>query len=453
MRLAEFMSSLRYEAVPTMVIEVMKRSLLDAIGCGLYGSRTPWAEIVCRYVEEVGGTPEATLWGFQCKRPAPNVALALGTVIHSFDYDDYHHAKIHPAAAVVPAAWCLGEAIGCSGKQLLTALVAGYEAMIRISLATGPTSSRMRGWHLTGTCGTFGAAASAARLCGLGAAATASALGLAGTQAAGLWAFTADGSQSKRFHPGRAAQSGIIAVELARRGYPGPTQILEAEDGGFCRATSDTFDLDEVTRDLGSIYRAEEVTIKPYACCGSLHSAVDGIFELRRHLERPDGIAKVILHTSGVVKTQCGFSFTPLSVLQAQMSAQYCLAAAIVDGQLLLQQFTEARIHDRRLLELAQRVEVVVDPEIDAVYPDLFASKVEVILQDGARHSCRIDHPRGSPARPIAQEALEAKFRELTEGIVDNGAAEAIVDRVGRLEELDDIAEISNLLRGRRLPQ
>ncbi|RPJ73309.1 MAG: MmgE/PrpD family protein, partial [Desulfobacteraceae bacterium] len=209
--LSGFAARLAYPALPPELVDRLKTCLLDAIGCGLHGAGLPWADIVNRWVMRQGGPPEATLWRQGFRGPCANVVLGLGVMIHGFDFDDYHNAKIHPGAPVIPAALAVGEWLGASGREVLAAIAAGYETMIRVSLATGPNASRLKGWHLTGTTGTFGAAAAAGRLLGLSAEEMASALGLAGTQSAGLWAFLADGAMSKRFHPGRAGQSGVMA--------------------------------------------------------------------------------------------------------------------------------------------------------------------------------------------------------------------------------------------------
>jgi 2-methylcitrate dehydratase PrpD len=449
--LAEFVAALRYEGIPGGVRERAKLSLLDALGCGLCGAATPWAHTVIGVVEDLGGPAEATIWARGVHRPCANVALALGTMIHAQDYDDYHTAKVHPGAAVVPAALTLAEKLRVDGRRLLTAVVAGYETMIRVSLGTGPAASRLRGWHLTGTCGTFGAAAAAASLLGLGEEGTAWALGLAGTQAAGLWAFTADGAWSKRLHPGRSAQSGILAALLAGRGYRGPTQILEAEDGGFCRATSDATDLSRITEGLGVRFHAGEAGLKPYAACASLHSAIDGALALRAQGLTDADVARLVLRTSRVVQVQCGSvrcgpSSRPAGMLQAQMSAQYCLAAALRDGQLLARQFADDRLADPEILELAARVEVRVDPEMDAMYPGHFANIVEAHTRDGAILVQRVDDPLGSPARPLEQKEVEEKFRDLGDAALDPPRVERILQVVGGIESLPDAAGLAALL-------
>jgi 2-methylcitrate dehydratase PrpD len=445
--LAGFVSRLSFEELKPEIVLSLKKYLLDAVGCGLHGASQPWARIVNRWVEEQGGKKESTLWRQGFQGPCAGVALGLGVMIHSFDFDDYHNAKIHPGAAVIPAAMAVGESIGASGRKVLTAMAAGYETMIRVSLATGPNASRLRGWHLTGTTGTFGAAAAAGRLLGLSADEMSSALGLAGTQSAGLWAFLADGAMSKRFHPGRAAQSGVMAAFLAQSGFRGPTQILEAADGGFCRATSDQVDLSQITEKLGVMFHAGEVNIKPYACCASSHSAVDAVLELkRRHAFSAAEVEKIRVKTAASVVVQCGFEYRASGSVQAQMSLQYIVAVTLLEGAPLLEQFTEEKIADPRVLDLARRVQIVADPEIDRVYPERYANRVEVILKDGRRFETRVDYAKGSSERPLSLPEVAAKFRSLAAGELSPQQAEQVIEAIANLEKLEDIRVLTRLL-------
>jgi 2-methylcitrate dehydratase PrpD len=445
--LAGFASRLTYDDLTPALVENSKKYLLDAVGCGLHGASRPWARMVNRWVADQEGKREATLWRQHFRGPCANVALGLGVMIHSFDFDDYHNAKIHPGAPVIPAALTAGESLGASGRAVLTAMAAGYETMIRVSLATGPTASRSRGWHLTGTTGTFGAAAAAGRLLGLSPDAMASALGLAGTQSAGLWAFLADGAMSKRFHPGRASQSGIMAAFLAKGGFRGPTRILEAADGGFCRATSDEYDLSRVTERLGETFHAGEVNIKPYACCASSHSAVDAVLELRlRHAFSAADVEKVRVMTARSVVVQCGFEYQAAGSVQAQMSLQYIVAVTLLEGAALLEQFAEEKIADPRVLELARRVEIVADPEIDRVYPERYANRVEIILRDGRRFETRVDDAKGSTERPLSLTEVAAKFRSLSAAELSPQQADKVIEIIANLEQLEDIRVLTRLL-------
>ena len=445
--LAGFAANVQFEALEKALVLHFKKHLLDAIGCGLHGASQPCARIVNEYIREQRGKKEATLWRQRFQGPSANVALGLGVMIHSFDFDDYHNAKIHPGAPVIPAAVAIGESVGASGKAVIAAIVAGYETMIRVSLATGPNASRLKGWHLTGTTGTFGAAAAAGNLLGLNGEQMASALGMAGTQSAGLWAFTADGAMSKRFHPGRASQSGVMATLLARKGFKGPTHILEAADGGFCKATSDQIDLSLITEGLGTRFLCRDVNIKPYACCASAHSAIDAVFELRRkHRFAPSAVERIRVKTAEGVKLQCGFEYRAMGVVQAQMSLQYIVAVSLLDGAALLGQFSETRISEPQVMALAKRVEIVTDPEMDKLYPGRYANKVEIFLKGGQRFEARIDFARGSAESPMGFSEIAGKFRSLAGPVIAVDRVDALIETVEGLELLDDIRELTRLL-------
>ena len=186
--LATFASTLAYDQLPAALVSTTRQYLLDTIGCGIYGGETPWAKAVNTYILEQGGRPDATLWLQGFRGPAASVALGLGVMMHSFELDDYHSgAKLHPGAVVIPAAFTVAERQGASGQALLSAIVAGYELMIRTSLAAGTLSMRRRGWHITGMCGTFGAAAAAGQLLGLDSDGMANALAWPARNLPALW--------------------------------------------------------------------------------------------------------------------------------------------------------------------------------------------------------------------------------------------------------------------------
>jgi 2-methylcitrate dehydratase PrpD len=409
----------------------------------------PWVKIVNAFVQNQKGTPEAGLWTTRFRGPAANVVLGNGTLIHSFDFDDYHMTKIHPGSVVIPAALAIAEKEHADGKALMAAIVAGYETMIHISRGLNPAASRVKGWHLTGTCGTFAAAAAVGNLFRFDTKTMASALGLAGTQSSGLWAFTADGSDSKRLHPGRAAQSGLIGAQLAQMGYQGPTQILEAEDGGFFRATSYDFDFSRVTEGLGEKFDTEEMVIKPYAACGSLHSSIDAALFLRNENQiRPEDILEIKVYNSEVVHLQCGFDYQPMGVLQAQMSLKYCVARALIDGSLSPAQFSKHKLSDPQAVELASRVHFVLDEEINSLYPREFPSIVEIIMKDGTRSMTRVDAPRGSVMHPMSWADVQDKFKSIGTPVTGKEQAEALVESIETLENVDDVSEISKQMLG-----
>ena len=428
--LAGWISRLRHADLTPRTREVVRTLLLDTLGCGVYGYETPWAATLLEWAR--AGAPlkaEATVWGETAPSlRASDAALVNGTSIHAFELDDYHQAKLHPGAVVIPAAVAMAEKLRSSGEELVTAIAAGYEVMIRTSLALNPSAARLRGWHLTGVCGPFGAAAGCASLMKLNEEQTAWALGLGGTQGSGLWAFNADGTMSKRFHAGRAAQSGVMAAELAALGFTGPTQIYEFHDGGVLKAFSDASDPAPLTRDLGTVFHLDATSIKPYSCCGSTHSYVDAALELRRRLGTPwDAKRPVKLGMAKVVDVQCGFDYVPSSALNAQMSMRYVVAATLLEGQALPPQFSDQKIADPALTSLAERIQCAHDPALDKLYPQRFAAW---IAAEDKGQWVRVDvlDPLGSPANPVDRRGVIEKFRGINPKLPVDDIAAAVFD-------------------------
>jgi len=442
--LARWISTLKYVDLPVRTREVVRLALLDTVGAGVYGFETPWTKTLLEWVQAGGAKGRSRAWGGgQPKMRAADAALANGVAAHAFELDDYHNAKLHPGAVVIPAALAVAEELDAAGERLVTAIAAGYEVMIRSSLALNPSAARLRGWHLTGVCGPFGAAAACAVLMGLDTERTAWALGLAGTQGGGLWAFNADGTMSKRLHAGKAAHSGVLAAELAAAGFTGPTQIYEVEDGGFLKAYSDASDPAPLTDALGQRYHLDAISVKPYSCCGSTHAYIDAALELRRRLGNGwDPARPVRVGMSKVVNVQCGFDYAPSTALNAQMSLRYAVAAALLDGQVLPQQFTDERMRDAELCALAGRLELVDDPALDKLYPVHFAGWVAAEA-DGQWMRADILDPSGSIARPLDAAGITEKFRGInphlpTERIaamahdIERHSARELVDLLGQ---------------------
>jgi 2-methylcitrate dehydratase PrpD len=426
--LATFIAQLQADDISPHTRQILEHALVDALGCGLYGLTTPWGKIISQFALEQQGPPESLLWGSGTRVSATNTVLAAGTLIHSFDFDDHSRAKIHPGALVVPVVLALAERQHASGERMLMAMAAGYEAMNRVSQAFNPNRARMRGWHLTGTAGTFAAAAAASVMLALDADTTASALGLAGTQSAGTWAFTADGGMSKRLHPGRSAQAGLMAAQLALRGFIGPRFILEAEDGGLLFGMSDTPRPGMIVEDLGVRWHADETCFKPYACCGSNHACIDAVLDLMRENKLiPADIERIVAGVASVVNTQTGFEYRADSVLNAQMSLRYNIAVAMLDGQAYLEQFTPERITEPHVVSLAQKVEIQIDPEIDRAYPKVYGGRVTLTTKQGAVLSRRVDYSRGMPENPMTAADIDSKFMSLATAAIGAPSANQLL--------------------------
>ncbi len=447
-RLAEFAAGLTYEQVPPEAVKHMKLCLLDTIGCGLYGSTLPWGDIMAEFVQERGGLPEASLWGKGGRVPAEAAALANGTFVHGFEMDDLHPRSIlHPGAVTMPVVLALGEAQGgISGKEALTALIAGYEVGARVGMSVGAQHLR-RGFHPTGTIGTFAAAAAAGRTLGLATGSMVHALGIGGSQAGGLMAAQYS-SMVKRMHAGRAAQSGVYGALLARRGFTGITDILEADYGGFCTTYAEKPDFTALTAGLGETYETLHVGFKPYCCCGSNHTSLDAVQELlKRHALAKEQIEKIRIYTTQATKLHVGWPYRPESITTAQMNLYYCVAALLKDGEIFVDQFGEERLADPGILSWIDRIEVLHDPALDAAGDaGRHAVRVEMAMACGAVYVTESRHAWGSAHKPMTEEEVRQKFARLTAKVLPRERGEKLAAVIDDLEQLADLAPLLELL-------
>lgn len=417
---AQFSRNTPADALPADVVSTIVKDVVDLAGCVLWGHETPWGRRIVEHVRTIGGPGPAGVWGSDLHVAPTDAALAVGTLGHAIDFDDYHPgAKLHPATVVLPAVLSLATQTRSTGAEVIKAAAIGFEVMIRVSLATGSVAGMLRGFHMTGICGGIGAAAGASSLLRLDPSATAHALGLATTQSAGLMAFVHGGSDSKRIHAGRAAEVGIASAYMARSGLTAPAEILEMPHGGFMSALSDSAQPDLALQGLGSVWHAAEVSFKPYSCCGSIHSTLDCVAQLiAQHGLSVSDIDVIEVEQSHAVLTQCGWEYVPSDAMHAQMSLQYCMAILLLEGEILPRQFRSERLADPEVLALAARVKVVPTDEMDGLYPATFASRVRI--HSGNRvHEVFRESPLGSADNPMTEDQIEAKFRSLA------------VDRVG----------------------
>lgn len=411
--LAGWIAGLAPDAIPERSRAVIRHAVLDTLACALHGRELEWTRIAARWARGAAGP--ATVWGDDDAALRTEMAAFVnGVAAHAFELDDYHPNKLHSGAVVIPAALAIGERADADGARLLTAIAVGYEVMARVAAALDPATAKSLGWHITGITGPFGAAAAGAILLGLDTERTAWALGLAGTQGSGLFAFTADGAMTKRFHGGDAARAGVVAAELAAAGFTGPTQIFEAADGGFLRAHSPNADPAPLTEGLGVRWLLDDTAFKPYSCCGSLHAYVDAALALRARFGPPAG-RRVRLGLPKLVEVQCGYDYAPGSALNAQMSSRYCIAVALARGQVLPSEFTDAAVAAPDVVALAQAIEQSHDPALDAIYPGHFCGWVELEDAPGSGRFERVfmTDPSGAPANPGKAAAMVEKARRL----------------------------------------
>jgi 2-methylcitrate dehydratase PrpD len=436
--LADFLASTTYADLPSQVVADAQRSILDWLGSAMAGALEPPARKAQRAAARFGKSDEATVFAGG-RSSAAGAALANGVASHILELDDIHKGStVHAAAPVIPAALAVAERQHATGRDFVLAVTLGYEAALRVGEAVNP--SHYRFWHPTGTAATFGAAAAAASLLRLDARQTLDALGSAGTQAAGLWEFNADGSMSKHLHPGKAAFNGVLSADLASDGFTGAGKILEG-DRGFFRAMSASYDETRVTSGLGAQWKISENCYKVWACCGHTHSAIDIAKMLRERSPNVNEIASIQIETYGpgyeIVKEP-----SPRTPYEAKFSIAYCVAAALVYGGAPLAAFAmdDGATHPD-IAALLRRTTVTVAPDLTAKYPAAWPARVRVTLANGEVLDGASDYPVGNPENPVSTSHLEEKFAGLVAtGAWGRDAAHRALDAVRSLDSCDDMA-------------
>jgi aconitate decarboxylase len=450
--IAEFVSSLKYDAIPEEVRDRLKLLVLDALGCALYGADLEWCRILQDFLTKVDSTRECAVWGTKKKLSAPHAALANGTAVQGFELDDVHRGGVlHVGAVVLPALVPVAELrSGMSGKEFLTSAIAGYEIGPRVGLCMGPAHIAS-GWHSGATLGVFSAAAGAARGLRLDANETVHALGIAGTQAAGLMA-AQFGAMVKRMHAGRSSQSGLYGALLAEAGFTGIVNVLESEYGGFCTTLSqskDQFNLQELTAGFGETWQTMGIALKFYSCVATNHTTLDAIRDMQQERRfGPRHVKKIVVHGSQVTVNHVGWKYVPQGLTSAQLNLPYCVATWLLDGDCFVDQFTEDKVADPARMKLAEKVEVIHDPAITALGAR-FRHKVhvEAHLNDGSVMKRTVEAARGSEKKFASDAEIVEKYAKLAGKALPRARVERLRDAVLGLDKLKDAAELARLMR------
>jgi len=434
---AEFAAELRFSDLSREVVQRSKESVLDLIGVMLAGSGMPFPQAAREYLSTLGGKPEATMTRTGGRKfPAPTAALANGICSHALDMDDGHrYGALHPGSPVIPAALASAEAVNADGERFITGVVAGYEVVIRVSRGINP-SHLSRGFHTTGTVGTFGAAAAVGNIIGLDAARMTHAMSLAGLQSSGLLEVLHDGAMAKPIHPGHAASAGILAAELARLGAQGPRTVFEGPKG-FLKAMTDTVDRDAMVAGLGADWEILKTYIKLHAACRHVHPSIDCAMKIRAaHGVKPSEIQKISVTTYPVAVQFCGDTVHPETVSGAKFSLPFTVALAFCRGDVLTDKFTDENVRDRVIQDIAGRVDVKSGEDWARSYPHLRGAEMIVALKDGRQYSHRADLPHGEPEDPATLEEIKEKFKANASIVVSDGQARNIMDTIMKLEDI-----------------
>lgn len=447
--LARFTADLQWEDLPAQIQAEAAMKLLDTVSAGIGASKN---EQILRVTEAyrglMGQEPAAPVWAQGFKAPLFTAVFLNGLKSHTLELDDVHTAsKCHIGTVVIPAAWSCAAMLNKSGKELAAAVVAGYETAARIAMAFGIKAHRKPGWHSTATAGIFGAAAACGKLLELDEEKMVSALGLAGAQSFGTWAFLADGASCKVLNPARAAQSGCEAAFLARAGMTGPEHVLTSEDGGLFHMMSSAPVPELATAGLGSVWEIARMDNKPYPCCRSTHCAIDGALALREAYGlRAGEIGHVRVDTYLIGNQQCGTSPAsrePHTGPQARFSTPYCVAAAVLDGAVGLSTFSDERINAPDAQALLRRVEVCTEDRFTEAYPDKWGCHVTVDCTDGRRLEKEIPSASGSIDNPLTPKQAVAKAVGLMENVLGRERSEALAGELMAISDKKILPDLS----------
>jgi aconitate decarboxylase len=448
--LASFIAGLRFEQLPPEVVARAKLLVLDAFGCGVFGSLPDHSRILVATLAKLDPSTACGVWGTRQRLSAPHAALANGSLVQGFELDDAHaRASVHVTSGALPALMAIAETRpGIGGKTLIAAMVAACETSSRVGLCMGEGFAS-QGWH-SGCLAAFSGAAAAAVALGLAPEKTVHALGIAGTQAAGLMA-AQYGSMVKRMHAGRGAQSGIYAALLAEAGYTGIENLFESEYGGFCTTftgAGGAFNLDELTRDLGRRFETLRTSLKFYASAASTHTALDAVRQARdkRHFSAQD-VDKIVVHAAHRIVSHVGWKYRPVGLTSAQMNLPFCAATLLLEGDVFVDQFTESAVADPARMALADRVEVVEDASITARGREArYEVRVEIMLKDGTRLEEIATAARGSDKRFATEGEVVEKFEKLSSRVLPARQVTQLRDAVLGLEKQPDVSALARLL-------
>lgn len=446
-QLAGHVSSTTYEAFPPETIHKAKLHILDTLGAAIAGSGSNETRLTMESLGIGGRSGRSAIWGLPVATDARTAAFVNGVSAHAYELDDSGGCD-HSGAVVLPAtlAALSDQQQPVSGRDLLRSVLLGYEVGRRVLEAVGGYEVHNGlGWHSTGTCGAFGAAAAVAALLKADSAKMASTLGTACSFAGGTWAFIHNGSSAKKLHAGRAAEGGLMAAYLSMRGFEGPETVFEDDTWGSFLATfgGGRGDPSALVADFGSNWRLNRCSIKPHATCRGTHAAIDAIDLLfEKHGLTPEQVAAIQVDISGFQHGMCGGKILT-SRAQAQMSLPYALAARLHFGKVYLAELEEAAWSAPAIGSLLDRIVLRVDPSMK----DEDEPAITITTADGNLYSETVEFPLGGPLNPLSDDRLVAKYADLAGTVLPPAKVSAIRDFILNLENRPDARALLELLQ------
>jgi 2-methylcitrate dehydratase PrpD len=453
--LAEFLSGLRFEDLPNLVVDTAKQCLLDTIGVGIAATRWPWPRLAADVMAEAGHAEQCSVWGQSLRTSPAGAALVNGVAAHGIEMDDRSpRASAHPGAYAVSAAFAVTESRSAPGSELITSIVAGYELGMRI----GYTMRMREGVHKSGHKGVWLGVGAAGRGMRLDAEHMLDALGIAGSLASGLGEFSNDarGTMVKRLHGGFGAHNGVLAAQLASKGLTGPATVLEGKLG-YCRTYGrDDFDArwNALTQDLGTNFRMLEREVKPYASWGGSHLAIDAVAGIAAEgkIDATEVISIRVGGSNRLIATH--ESKRPASEMAAQYSLPFVTALSIVRGPHALVDpssvWTSETLADMEILRLAQATTLEVDADLEEISlrkHHYGGARVTLTMRDGSRREAVVHNSKGTRENPMNDQEIEQKFRRMSGSVLTAARVEEVIELVRSLETVGDVGRLGALLR------
>jgi len=445
-KLAGFISRTAFEDFSTQVIRQAKLCILDLIGVSIAGSRQKTSSIVRELFSAAGGIEEATIWSSDCKVPILTAVMVNAVQGHAIDMDDGHRfANGHPGVDTIPAAVAIAERENLTGKDLIEAVVTGYDIFIRLGSVINP-DLLLRGFHTTATLGTFASAAVAAKLLGLNGLQTENALALSGLQSAGLLEALSSGEMGKSFQVGKAVQSGVLAALLAQRGADGPEHIFEGEKGFFRAFAGKECNSQAILNDIGEDFQITSVYCKKHAACRHIHSPLDATAEIVSANDlAPGEIVSIEIETYSIAESLTGHLVTEGSELAAKFSMPVAIAIFLVFGQSDSAAFNRKYISDPLVQSLAKKITVKVNPDRDKIYPQKRSARVTVCTQTQS-YTHEVNYSRGEPENPLSEEEFMAKYEKNARILYAEDQTRRIRDLVLNMENIH-VREMTQMLK------
>lgn len=449
----DFCVGLTYDDLPREVVEYVKKLGLDFVGTAAYGTLADSSKIMREYIQGLNVPGDCTVIGTPERFLQQYAALANGTFVKPNELDDVENSSsLHPGAPVWPVILAVGEKYHVNGKKLITAAVLGYETIIRLGRAINYAEHYKRGFHPSSTCGHFAATVAASKLLNLTKQQTMDALGIAGSQTSGSFRYIVAGSWTKAFHSGWAAHNGILAAQLAQKGFDAPTDIFEGQYG-FLESYSQNTHPELILKDLGKVYETIRTGIKIHTACRHEHPALDAVLAIVRGNDlKPEDIKRVDIYMIGnafrlVVEPE-DEKRAPRNVVEAMHSMYFGAAMAIIKRRAFIEEHSEDWLHSSQVQDLINKIYCHNDPHLDKLLPEKFPARAVIHSLDGRKFEDLCEIPHGDGMNPLSLDELRGKYEPLARSIFSEKRVQEVQERIMHLQETGDFHTVAELLHG-----